>query len=478
MNGDVITVQHDGLRKRSFVIRYLTLFGGEAGSKVCVLLAFAYLARMLGPRDFGAIELALSMTIFFVLAAETGLGSYGARIVETAPHRAPELVARAGLVRAMLAIPAYAIVLALSVQRGTPVLALYGLTILLTPFNTQWVFQGLRQMQWVAAGSLARYGTFALLVLFLVRPGSDTRIVAAAEVSGALALALFNTVLLSRVLKIRLDWRGAWRGAADLFRQAWFLGASDLTWAAMWYSPTIVIGWMDPGRTELVAWLAASVRIVMALHAFVWLYFFNLVPNLSRELHEGLDSWRDLIHRSLAVSMWPACFIAAAGTLLAPLGMVTLFGQPYAQAVLPFQIVIWMIPIAWLSGHFRFSLIVSGHQHLEFAASAVAGLVTAIAAVFGARAYGAPGAASALLAGGVVNAIVSGILMRRVIGSVRVGAALPAFLTCLGSILIGLTASWVAGRIAGAALACAAYLLVTASQRDVSRLRRAWEGRS
>ncbi len=369
----------DGLRRRSFVVRYLTLFGGEVGSKACVLLAFAYLARVLGPQRLGAVELALSMTIFFVLAAEIGLGSYGARVVETAPHRAAELVPRASLLRAMIAIPAYAVILAISVYRDSTLLALYGLTVLLTPFNTQWVFQGLRQMQWVAAGSFARYGTFAALVLFLVRPGSDIRIVAAAEVSGALALAALNTVLLTRVLKLRLDWRGAMQGAIDLFRQAWFLGASDLTWAAMWYSPMIIIGWIDPSHTEYVGWLAASIRIVMALHAFVFLYFFNLVPNLSRELHQGIDAWRGLIRRSLSVSMWPACFIAAAGTLAAPVGMLLLFGNNFEQAVLPFQIVIWMIPIAWLSGHFRFSLIVAGHQRLEFTASLVAGIATAAA---------------------------------------------------------------------------------------------------
>ena len=107
-------MQREGLRRRSFVVRYLTLFGGEAGSKVCVILAFAYLARALGPRDFGAIELALSVTIFFVLAAETGLGSYGARIVETAPDRASQLIPQAGLLRAMLAVPAYAIIVAIA----------------------------------------------------------------------------------------------------------------------------------------------------------------------------------------------------------------------------------------------------------------------------------------------------------------------------------------------------------------------------
>lgn len=468
----------EGLTRRSFVVRYLTLFGGEVGSKLCVLLAFAYLARVLGPRDFGLIELALTMTIFFVLAAETGLGSYGARIVETAPQRASELIPRAGLLRAMLAVVAYTMILAVSFRRGTGILALYGLTVLLTPFNTQWVFQGLRQMQWVAFGSLARYGIFAALVLLFVRPGTDTRLVATAEVAGALALAIFNTVLLKQVLRIRLDWHGAWRGAIDLFRRAWFLGASDLTWAAMWYSPTIVIGWIDPGRTEHVAWLAASVRIVMALHAFVWLYFFNLVPNLSRELHDGVDGWRALMHRSLSVSMWPACFVAAAGLLLAPVVIGVVFGPAYDQAVLPFQIVICMIPVAWLSGHFRFSLIVSGQQHLEFTASALAALATLALAVPGAKLYGAPGAASALLAGGVINAIVAGVLMRRVIGPVRLGPAAPALVTGLASLGAGFAASPLVGHLGAGILACLLYVAVTASQWDFARLRRAWEGRS
>ncbi len=467
-----------GLQRRSFVARYLMLFGGEVGSKLCVLFAFAYLARTLGPRDFGVIELALSTTIFFVLAAETGLGSYGARIVETNPERAGELVARGSLLRAMLAVPAYVIIVAISISRGTGILALYGLTVLLTPFNTQWLFQGLRQMQWVALGSLARYGMFAALVLLLVRSGSDTRLVAAAEVTGALALAIVNSVLLVRVLKIRLAWRGAWRGALALLRQVWFLGASDLTWAAMWYSPILIIGWMDPARTEQVAWLAASVRIVMALHAFVWLYFFNLVPNLARELHHGLDGWRRLIDQSLSASMWPACFVAAAGTMLAPLVVGIVFGPKFREAVLPFQILIWMIPVAWFSGHFRFSLIVSGHQHLEFAASLVAGLATAALAVWGARSFGAPGAAAALLAGGVLNAVITFLMMRAVIASVRLRAAAPALVTCFGSIAIGLASSVVAGRFLGAVIACACYVAVTASLWDFTRVKRAWEGRS
>ena len=470
----------DGLRRRSFVVRYLTLLGGETFSKLCVMGTFAYLARVLGPHQFGMIELALSITVFFVLGAESGIGSYGARIIEASPERAPVLVPRVMMLRAMLGVPAYIIILGISARYGVAnlgILAIYGLMVLLTPFFTQWVFQGLRQMQWVAGGSLLRYMVFAAMTLLLVRRPSDIVKVAAAEVLGGLALAIFNTTLIRRVLKIRLEWRGAVRGAAALFRETWFLGASDLTWAAMWYSPTIILGWTDIGRTEQVAWLASSVRIVMALHTFVWLYFFNMVPNLSKELHDGIDGWRALIRRSLSTSMWAACFVAVGGVLMAPIITRVVYGWAYERAGLPLRIIVWMIPVTWLSGHFRFSLIVSGHQRFEFLASAVAGVGTAALAFLGARYYGAEGAAAALLAGGIINAVVSGGAMYVLIGSVGLTPALAPLLVCLSSIGIGLAAGRLLGPIAGAVIACGLYIAVTATQWDLSRVQAAWEGR-
>jgi O-antigen/teichoic acid export membrane protein len=470
----------EGLQRRSFVVRYLTLFGGEIFSKACVFVAFAYLARVLGPRDFGIVELALSVTVFFVLGTESGLGSYGARIVERTPERTSQLVPRVIVLRAALGITGYLLILGVSTRYGLPglgILAIYGLIVLLTPFFTSWVFQGLRQMQWVAFGNALRYATFSALVLLLVRPGADTRLVAVAEVLGAVALVIFNVVLMLRVLRVRLDWRGVWKGAVDLFKDAWFLGASDLSWAAMWYAPTLIVGWVAIARTEYVAWVAAPVRIVMALHAFVWLYFFNLIPNLSRELHESVDSWRSLFHRSLTTSLWPPCLVALGGTLLAPAIVTTIYGDQYTRAVLPFQIVIWMVPVAWISGHFRFSLIAAGHQHLEFAASAAGAITSMVLAFAGNWWWGVTGAAAALVMGGVVNGLVAGIAVWQVIGSVRLGLAVPPLLACMGCALAGGLVSTLINPTAGAALACVVYAGIAASRWDVRQLRDAWEGR-
>jgi O-antigen/teichoic acid export membrane protein len=457
------------IHPRSFAARYLTLFAGEAFSKLCVMAAFAYLAHTLSPADYGVIELALSITVFFVLGVESGMGLYGARIVAAAPDRIPRLVPQVMVLRAALGVPAFLLIAGLAAayrSAGLGILAVNGLAILLTPFLTQWVFQGLRQMQWVAAGTALRNFTFVAVVVAVVRPDSDIRLVALAEVCGLGVLALANAVFLRR-LNVRLDWRDVWSGTGQLFRDVWFMGLSDFTWACLWYSPALVLGWMGLSHTEQVAWVGSAVRIVLALHTFVFLYFFNLLPNLATELAAGLEGWRDLVRRSVRSSMWPAGLIAVGGTLIAPILIPAIYSAPYVAAVLPFQIAVWMIPLTWLSGHFRFSLIAAGQQKWEFAVSTATAVATVGFGLVLGRRFGSSGAAAALVAGGVVNTVLSAVASRRFIGAVSVGGSL--WQVC-AAIVLGLAVGAVThayfGAIAGAAASSLVYGAIALRQSN------------
>jgi O-antigen/teichoic acid export membrane protein len=468
------------LHQRSFAVRYLTLFGGETFSKLCVVAAFAYLAHVLTPAEYGTVELALAITIFFVLGVESGMGLYGARVVATHPDRIPSLVPQVMLLRISLGVPAFALMLVVATYSrvaGLGILAINGIAVLLTPFLTQWVFQGLRQMQWVAAGAAARNFVFVALVLLLVRPGSDIRLVAVAEVSGIAVLALFNAYFLHRRLGVRLDWSGLPDGTRRLFGDVWYMGLSDFTWACLWYSPALILGWI--GGTEQVAFISVAVRIVMALHTFVWLYFFNMLPNMAKELAAGLDDWRDLIRRSMAFSMWPACLAAVGGTLIAPVLIPSIWGNAYQSAVVPLQIAIWMVPVAWFSGHFRFSLIAAGLQRWEFAASAATAVVTVTAAAFLGHYYGSVGAASALLTGGIANTMLAIAASTRYIGGVDIaGSVRPAVLATGVSLAIGAGVKVIAGPLVGTIVACVVYLILAARlENELVRMLREWRGR-
>ena len=440
--------------------------------------AFAYLARVLDPASYGVIEQALAITVFFVLGVESGMGLYGARVVAAEPDRVPQLVPQVMLLRAALGVPAFVVIMSVATHyrlAGLGILAIYGIAVLVTPFLTQWVFQGLRQMHWVAGGAVARNFTFVVLVFALVRPGSDIRVVAVAEVSGILVLALVNAYFLHGRLRVRLDVTDIAAGTRRLFGDVWFMGLSDLMWACLWYSPALAVGWAGTGGTEQVAWVGAALRLVLAVQVFVFLYFFNLLPNLAAELAVGLDGWRDLMKRSIATALWPACLLAIGGTLFAPVMIPAVYGDAYQAAVAPFQIAIWMIPLAWFNGHFRFSLIAAGQQWSEFLVSVATAAVTVTSAVFLSHHHGSAGAAGALLVGGAVNTILAGVASHRGIGPTPIiSTAGPAIIATAVSLLTGAGMTAAAGTWAGTVAGCLLFVIIAARQdnelvRGVSR---------
>ena len=58
------------------------------------------------------------------------------------------------------------------------------------------------------------------------------------------------------------------------------IGLTELAWAFMWYFCTVLLGLIFSDAT--LGWFGASPRALMALHSFVWLYFFNVLPSISR----------------------------------------------------------------------------------------------------------------------------------------------------------------------------------------------------
>ena len=58
---------------------FAALSAAEFISKILVALAFAYLARVLGPEIYGHLEFTLAIIFLFSLVVDTGLGTFGAR---------------------------------------------------------------------------------------------------------------------------------------------------------------------------------------------------------------------------------------------------------------------------------------------------------------------------------------------------------------------------------------------------------------
>jgi O-antigen/teichoic acid export membrane protein len=395
----------------------VAVLAGEFVNKGAVVVAFVWLARTLDPAVYGDVEWALSLLMVFTMAGDAGLATWASARVAAAPAEAAVLVARVGLLRLALAVPAYAVLSLIAWSFGGPAgsaLAIYGLVLFLSPLFLQYLFNGLFQPRWAALGNALRGVTFAIAVVLLVDQGASPSVVAVAEVLGAASLALCSFVVLRVIfsdMSVRL--REGWRSLLALLAQSWRTGASEVTWGVLWYAGLILLGFLATSTDA--AWHSSSLRLVMALHTLVWLYLYVLLPTLARLVDNDSAGWARVVEQSLRVTGWMGWTIALVGTIGARPILTTVFGPEYEAAVPVLQAMVWVIPIAWMSGHLRYSLIAAGRPEKDYHAALIGAGTTVGLTLLLAPSMQSLGASLALLGGLVANAIAAWALARGVL---------------------------------------------------------------
>jgi O-antigen/teichoic acid export membrane protein len=378
---------------------FFLLSGGEALSKIFAFLAFAYLARLLGPDTYGDIEFALAVSLFFNLVVEGGLGLLGAREIAKDEKSVTTLTFHIVTIRFVLAICAFILLVAFALisnqtTEEKQLVILYGLTLFGTPGLLQWVFQGLDRMQWVAIATVMRSLLFGGFIFLFILDPTLVLIVPLIELGAIGCVVAFNFSI------FRYFFGGFWQKldrnlCFSLVRQALPIGLTQITWGLRTYLPIIILGLMVGG--EEVGWFGAAHRIVIALHSFVWMYFFNIYPSISRCTQQEPEQLKRLLGKSLQVTSWAGIFIGVLGTLLAEPIIHFVYGAQYDQATIAFKMLIWLISFILISGHYMYTLFAYNKQWFELLSALCSAAISLPLNFFFISHYGFLGAAFALV---------------------------------------------------------------------------------
>lgn len=452
---------------------YILLTSGEFVSKLLAVGAFMYLGRVLGPQRYGSLEFTLAAMVFFTLPVELGLSDYGAREVARGRLSPSALLGEVASLRLLLAACSFSalLVFAAVLDRGPDLKSLfvfYGLSLFGAPALFQWFFQGGDRMHLVAAVSIVRQFTFTAVVFALVRAGGPLNRVGMAECLSVLAAGAVCVLILGTRLKIpppRLTFRPA-RLLAPL-REALPIGFAQLAWAFQWYFATVLLGFIAPGTP--VGWFGASHRILMSLHTFVWLYFVNLLPSISRTVSRPRPELEQLIERSLTVAAWGSVFAALVATAFAPILIRLIYGSRFAGAEGVLRLLVWMLPVAMVGGHYRYILIGYGRRRLLMKSMGISAVVAGVASAVLIPRFGAHGAALALLTGGIVEFALSYTFVRLSV------ARIPAHAPLTGPVMAAAAAA-TAGLLALAA-GTNSWIATAATTGAYLLILLAWQGR-
>jgi O-antigen/teichoic acid export membrane protein len=443
---------------RRLAINFLFLSGGESIAKLLAFATFTYLARMLGPVKYGSVEFTLAAMVFFTVPADLGLASYGAREVARHPDRASRLLHEITGLRAaltlfsMLALGLFILIIPKSNDLKI-LLALYGASLLAGPFLLQWFFQAHDQMQWVGMASIIRQMGFAGLVFLTCRRGTPLWHIGFIECASVVGVAVFCLYICRRQTGFPWPWPDPHViRLAGHIKESAPIGLTELAWAFMWYFCTVLLGFIFPDQS--LGLFGASHRALMALHTFVYLYFFNLLPSISRCAALPHNYLLELMDRSVRFAAWAGLFGAALLTALAPRLLTLIYGPPFRPASHSFSILAWMLPVAMLSGHHRYILIAYNRQTTLLSCTTISAAAAVLLGFTLVPFYGGPGAAWALLIALMINFALVYISVQRLVVEVPVHRQLWAPLAALAvSVIVYLAlARWSIGVGLAAAL--------------------------
>jgi O-antigen/teichoic acid export membrane protein len=177
------------------------------------------------------------------------------------------------------------------------------------------------------------------------------------------------------------------------------------------FGATFVIGLI--ATAEDTGYFAGAMRIYIALHTFVWLYYFNMLPSMSRAWEQGPEKLAGLIRHSLKIVALCSLIVGIIWVMAAPLVMTTVYGPGFSPGGGALQWLAGACIAAAISGHYRYGLIAAGFQRSEMFATAVGSLIALALIPVGYFSAGTSGSAAALFFGEIVVLILSWLFSRR-----------------------------------------------------------------
>lgn len=396
------------------------LTAGQVASQLLNLAVLVFLADALGPRDFGIVQVGVTLMAYALITAEWGLMSLGVR--DTARLEAPAAIRRyAGESTTLLLVQA-AVVLLLGWlvlphlpfgRQDAWVYRLYLLAVLPQVFHYAWVATGLERMVWVGGARVLLSLLYAGLVLAIL-PG-------AVEVGGEAArrwvpvcyLAAFTLSNLVLVVPLR-RWLGGtpwprWPGRERLrrrWRDAAPIGAGLLVLRVILNVDLLLLGLL--AAPEAAGRYAAASRIAFLLVVAIEVLWGALLPRLSRLAVQSKAAFRAELNRVLGLVLAGVLPIALGGALLGPRLVARLLDPRYELTGEVLRILALSYALLAVATYLGRALIAEDRQDEHFAPLTVAALAAAAAAAWAIPRYGALGAAWAMLG---AHALLAGWLL-------------------------------------------------------------------
>ena len=267
--------------RRRIAVNFLALAGTNVFGLLVTILISVYVRRAMGPDAIGQVSWAMAAVAYLTVLVSPGLTFVGQRGLAQSPEKSQSVIALVLTLQTLLACAVYAFVLvAASLEPRGPVvsvlLAIQGVTLFVTAWNTGWALQAHERMVAPSLAALAFNILQLPALLLLVHGPDDLAMYAALTVVAAFGSVVFNLLYLARRGILRpLRLRPTLEGTRAMLREAWPLALTQAALLMIGNSGILLLGFTH--GDDAVGQFASAYRLMLVANvitAALWNAYF------------------------------------------------------------------------------------------------------------------------------------------------------------------------------------------------------------
>jgi len=312
-----------------------------------------YSARYLGAEGFGTLSFALAFTSILGLFSDLGFSSLTVREVARNKALANKYIGNISVIKVGLSIFAYILIVLVSNQMSYPeqtlkVIQLIALAVICNGFASMFytIFQASEKLEYVSFGRILN--ATLMLVFTIIAINQGLNVVGFAFIYfGVSAFCLFISLLIYilnlGIIKPEFDW--PFLKPTINAALPFFLSAIVDTIA---FRIDVVMLSMMKGDI-IVGWYSASYRLLEALMFIPAILGGSIYPAFSRFHISSQESLKIAYRKSFEYLTILSLPIAVGTTILAEKIIVLIYGNNYEPSIIALRVLIWTIPVIFLS---------------------------------------------------------------------------------------------------------------------------------
>ena len=320
---------------------------GLAGRLFSQLFSFfivVYLARILGPADYGDISLALALVSYFSLVASFGLPTIGTREVAQAQADSQEAVSVLFSLRIGLAIFLYFLLVLYGVfyvfnLRLFYLLILYGLTMISSACLLDWFFVGMEDLQSITVANLLGTVVSCSLVFLWVKDVTNIYFIPVFSFVGSVITCTYLLNLYRKVQSLHFCFNLA--QFLILLRAAMPFALAGFLSQVYENMDMLLLGYFV--GSEEVGYYSVAYKIVIVLSGIIAIYSQSTWPVMIRLFATNQQQVGEFLRRNFHTMLYFMIPVITGGTILAHSLITAFFGKVYEPAVMPFILLLYYV---------------------------------------------------------------------------------------------------------------------------------------